>query len=275
PRLPRRGRGQGSLGRPDQPVGLHARLRAVSGRERAMRHRIGLLCLPAALALAAAASFSPSAHAADSFKGTFGAVAAADAVRVTWVVPHAPASDTVLDVGGPSAQATLDSIGGSQAYASFPYPGENTVTAPALIAGASGGKINLPAYPFWVGSSYPVAPKSEAGNGPYSIKAESSDSASTSSASVGLAPSGGGAAGLARSTASTATTPDTVTSEAATEITAFTAGPLKIGQVLSRAKTVFSGAGTLTRDADTQVTGMMVGDTPVALTAKGLVVGSS
>src|SRR5581483_3110993 len=49
----------------------------------------------------------------------------------------------------------------------------------------------------------------------------------------------------------------------------------KIGQVLSRAKTVFSGAGTLTRDADTQVTGMMVGDTPVALTAKGLVVGSS
>jgi len=237
--------------------------------------RIGLLVVPAGLALTAAGAFSPTAHAAEGFKGTFGATAAADAVRVTWIVPHAPASDTVLDAGGPSAQATLDSIGGSQAYASFPYPGENTVTAPALVAGASGGKINLPAYPFWVGSSYPVAPKSEAGSGPYSIKAESSDTASSASASVGLASSGQAAVGLARSTASTATAPEAVTSEAVTEVTAFAVGPLRIGQVLSRAKAVFSGAGALARDADTQVTGMMIADTPVAFTAKGLVVGSS
>src|SRR5581483_5197381 len=179
------------------------------------------------------------------------------------------------DAGGPSAQATLDSIGGSQAYASFPYPGENAVTAPALVAGASGGKINLPAYPFWVGSSYPVAPKAEAGSGPYSIKAESSDAASTASASVGLASNDQAAVGLARSTASTSSASEAVTSEATTEVTAFAVGPLKIGQVLSRAKAVFSGTGALTRDADTQVTGMMIADTPVALTAKGLVIGSS
>ncbi|HLJ07091.1 MAG TPA: hypothetical protein VKX24_01030 [Acidimicrobiia bacterium] len=237
--------------------------------------RMGLVVVPAGLALTAAGVFIPAAHAADGFKGTFGAVASADAVRVTWIVPHAPASDTVLDAGGPSAQATLDSIGGSQAYASFPYPGENTVTAPALVAGASGGKINLPAYPFWVGSTYPVAPKSEAGSGPYSIKAQSSDTESNASASVGLASSGQAAVGLARSTASTATAPEAVTSEAVTEVTAFAVGPLKIGQVLSRAKAVFSGTGTLARDADTQVTGMMIADTPVAFTAKGLVIGSS
>ena len=240
-----------------------------------MRRRIGLLVVPAALALTLGGTLIPTAHAADGFQGTFGAVAAADAVRVTWVVPHAPASDTVLDAGGPSAQAALDSIGGSQAYASFPYPGENAVTAPALIAGASGGKINLPAYPFWVGSSYPIAPKAESGSGPYSIKAESSDTASTASASVGLASGDQASMGLARSSASTTTAPEAVTSEATTEVTAFAVGPLTIGQVLSRAKTVFSGAGALTRDADTQVTGMKVGDTAVALTAKGLVIGSS
>ncbi len=215
-----------------------------------------------------------SAQGADGFAGTFGAVASADAVRVTWIVPHAPASDTVLDFGGPSAQATLDSIGGSQAFASFPYPGENAVTAPALIAGASGGQINLPSYPFWVGSTYPVTPKAESGGGPYAIKAESTDTSSTSSASVGLDSSGQAALGLAKSQASTVAAPDGVTSQASSEITAFAVGPLKIGQVISSAKAVFAN-GTVTRDAATKVNGAMVGETPVAFTEKGLVIGSS
>lgn len=222
-----------------------------------------------------AGPLSLSAHGAGGFRGTFGAVAAADAVRVTWIVPHAPASDTVMDFGGPSAQATLDSIGGSQAFAAFPYPGENVVTAPALIAGASSGQVNLPSYPFWVGSTYPVAPKSESGSGPYAIKAESTDTSSTSSASVGLASEGQASLGLARSAASAVSAPDGVTAQGATEVTAFAVGPLKIGQVLSKAEAVFSPDGQVRREADTRVTGAMVGDTPVAFTDKGLVVGSS
>lgn len=222
-----------------------------------------------------AGPLSLSAHGADGFQGTFAAVASADAVRVTWIVPHAPASDTVMDVGGPSAQATLDSIGGSQAFASFPYPGENAVTAPALVAGASGGQINLPSYPFWVGSTYPVSPKSESGSGPYAIKAESTDTSSTSSASVGLASDGQASLGLARSSASTVSAPEGVTAHGATEVTAFAVGPLKIGQVLSSATAVFSPDGPVRREADTRVTGAMVGDTPVTFTDKGLVIGSS
>jgi hypothetical protein len=227
------------------------------------------------VAATVAGPLSLSAHGADGYHGTFGAVAAGDAVRVTWIVPHAPASDTVLDFGGPSAQVTLDSIGGSQAFASFPYPGENAVSAPSLVAGASGGKINLPSYPFWVGSTYPVAPKAESGSGPYAIKAESTDTSSTSSASVGLDSGGQGSLGLARSSASALSAPDGVTAQAATEVTSFAVGPLKIGQVLSTAKAVFSTDGTVTRTADTRVTAAMVGDTPVAFTDKGLVVGSS
>jgi hypothetical protein len=229
---------------------------------------------PVALAGLVAGPLALAAQGAEGYAGTFGAVASADAVRVTWIVPHAPASDTVLDFGGPSAQAALDSIGGSQAFASFPYPGENAVTAPALIAGASGGQINLPSYPFWVGSTYPVAPKAESGSGPYSIKAESTDTSSTSAASVGLDAGGQAALGLAKSQASTVATPEGVTSEASSEVTGFAAGPLRIAQVVSSAKAVFDGK-TVTRDADTQVTGAMVGETPVALTSNGLVVGSS
>jgi hypothetical protein len=242
------------------------------------RHAVRLgspFLLAGLVAATVAGPLSLSAHGADGYHGTFGAVAAGDAVRVTWIVPHAPASDTVLDFGGPSAQVTLDSIGGSQAFASFPYPGENAVSAPSLVAGASGGKINLPSYPFWVGSTYPVAPKAESGSGPYAIKAESTDTSSTSSASVGLDSGGQGSLGLARSSASALSAPDGVTAQAATEVTSFAVGPLKIGQVLSTAKAVFSTDGTVTRTADTRVTAAMVGDTPVAFTDKGLVVGSS
>jgi len=227
------------------------------------------------LALLVGGPLGAAAQGAEGFKGTFGALASADAVRVTWLVPHAPVSDTVFDAGGPSAQATLDSLGASQAWASYPYPGENVVTGPAIIAGASGGQINLPAYPFWVGSDYPTTPKAESGNGPYGLKAQSTDTSSIGSATVGLTSDAQGTVGLARSVASTVAGPDGVTSEATTEVTAFAVGPLRIASVVSKAKAVYSASGQITRDADTQVTGVKVGETPVSLTAKGLVIGSA
>lgn len=234
-----------------------------------------VLLVPVVLAGVVAGPLSGSAIGAESFEGTFGALAVADAVRITMKVPYAPASDTVLDVGGPSAQAVLDSVGTSQAYASFPYPGENAVTAPALVAGASGGSINLPAYPFYVGSVHPIVPTAEAGGGPYSIKAESDEASSTGTASVGLAVEGQGAVGQARSVASTMSSAESVTAEGSTEVTSFAVGPLQLGRVVSRAKAVLDADGNLTRESDTRVIGALVADTPVALTPEGLVVGGS
>lgn len=240
---------------------------------RAVAQRV--LLLPIVLAGVVSGPLTGPAMGAETFDGTFGALAAADAVRVTMKVPHAPASDTVLDAGGPSAQAVLDSVGTSQAYASFPYPGENAVTAPALIAGASGGAINLPAYPFYVNSAYPLVPAAEAGGGPYSIKAESDETSSIGTASVGLAIEGQGAIGHAKSVASTISSAEAVTAEGTTEVTSFAIGPLQFGQVLSHAKAILGKDGSLTREADTQVVGASVGDTPVALTSEGLVVAGS
>lgn len=234
-----------------------------------------LLVLPVAIGGVVAGPLSGPATGAESFAGTFGAVAAADAVQVVFIVPHAPASDTVVDAGGPSAQAVLDSVGTSQAFASFPYPGENAVTAPSLIAGASGGAVNLPAYPFYVGSTYPISPSAESGSGPYMIKAESTETSSAATASVGLAVEGQGALGLAKSQASTVSAPEAVTADSSSEVTSFAVGPLHLGQVLSNAKVVLGADGTFTREADTRVIGAMVADTPVALTPQGAVVAGS
>jgi hypothetical protein len=206
------------------------------------------------------------------FNGTFRAESTADAVRITVIVPYAPLSNTVMDGGGPSTHAVLDTTGRSEAYASFPYPGENVVTAPPLIAGASGGQINLPAYPFFVGSNHPSVPKQEAGSGLYTIKAESSDASSTGSATAGINSEGQAALGLARSSSSTVAAAEGVTSQASTEITSFALGPLRLGRVFSNAKAVLGSDGNLTREADTQIVGTMVGDTAVAITPKGVVV---
>lgn len=231
--------------------------------------------LSALLAMGAIGLISGEANAAESFSGTYHADAAADGLRITVVVPHAAFSNTVMDGGGPSARAILDTAGRSEAFASFPYPGANIVGVPPIIAGASGGKLNPPAYPFWVGSSYPSVPKGESGGGPYLIKAESSDSASTATASAGLDAGGQAAVGLAKSETSTVAGVEAVTAQAMTDVTSFALGPLRLGRVFSTVKTVFGSDGVLTRQADTQVVGAMVGDTPVAITPKGLVVGGS
>jgi len=236
-----------------------------------VRRRMGL-ALAVLLGVASAGVAAGPAGADAGFAGTYHAESTADAVRITVLVPHAPLSNTVMDAGGPSTHAIIDTAGRSEAYASFPYPGDNVVTAPPLIAGASGGKINLPAYPFFVGSSSPSVPKQEAGSGPYAIKAESTDGASTASASAGLNSEGQAALGLARSASSTTASTDSVVSQAATEVTAFAVGPLKIGRVASTAKTVLGSDGQLSRQADTQIAGVMVGDTAVAITPKGLVI---
>ena len=57
---------------------------------------------------------------AEPFVGSYAASANADGVRLTFIAPKASLSDTAADVGGPSAQATLDSIGTSRSLSPFP-----------------------------------------------------------------------------------------------------------------------------------------------------------
>ena len=70
------------------------------------------------------------------------------------------AVDTFIDGGGPVAQSILDGLGNSQSFASLPYPSDNAISGPGLVAGLT-GLPSPPPYPFYVNSSYPTQEKAE------------------------------------------------------------------------------------------------------------------
>ena len=129
----------------------------------------GLLALVAgaaapagALGAARAATSTPTTTAASpasggASTGTFSGTAVADAVRVNVSIPNYLLIQDFVDGGGPSAQAVLDSLGVSKAFASFPYPGELGVSATGLVSILTG--FSLPSYPLIANSDYPVQPQ--------------------------------------------------------------------------------------------------------------------
>jgi hypothetical protein len=234
------------------------------------RRRLGLPAVGALLVLGPlAASIRPAAG-EGRFSGTFSALAAADGVRVTLFQPGVTLTKTLVDLGGPAAQATVNSLGESRAFASFPYPGDTAVAAPGLLRGA--GNIPAPAYPLYVASDNPAVPKQEAGDGPYALRAESTDSTSKALSNVGVRIEGLGDLGFSRSDSSAVSSGEGVTAHARTETSAFSVGPLRIGHVLSVADTVLGQDGLLSRKADTTVVGAMVGNAPVEITPGGIAV---
>ena len=210
---------------------------------------------------------------AEPFVGSYAASANADGVRLTFIAPKASLSDTAADVGGPSAQATLDSIGTSRSFASFPYPGETAVTSTGLVRTLSG--VPVPDYPLYANADYPIVPSREVGSGIFALKAESAARRSAAVASVGLAVEGAGTLGLVRSTASTDATGEAVVSEAKSVIESLSIGPLRLGHVVSTARVLLGPDGQLTRQSGTEVVGATVAGTDVALTPDGLKVGTT
>lgn len=230
--------------------------------------RAGLAAAGALLMVAPLATTVRPAAGEGRFSGTFAAVASADSVRVTLVEPGVTLTKTLIDLGGPTAQAAVNSLGESRAYASFPYPGDTAVAAPGLLRGA--GNIPAPDYPLYVASDNPAIPKQEAGDGPYALRAESSDAVSKASANLGVRIEGLGDLGLSRSESSAVSAAEAVTAHARTETSAFSIGPLRIGHIVSVADTVLGQDGLLTRQADTSVVGAMVGSAPVEITPGGV-----
>ena len=112
------------------------------------------LLIGAAMALGTLGLHADEARAASGF----GATASAFAARVTLHVEKAPISPTLVDVGGPGAQAALDSLGTTEGLAAFPYPGDLVLNLPGLaaglgpqlpslvsgVAGTIGGSLGLP-----------------------------------------------------------------------------------------------------------------------------------
>jgi hypothetical protein len=125
--------------------------------------------------------------------GSFTVSARADAVAIDIVDPAAPLfpNGEITDATPGTAQARLDSLGESDAFASSPYPGDSIAGLPSLIngLGGSGALPPLPAYPFIVNSSYPSTPTADQTQGPYSLTASSSTNASAAAARTGVVTS--------------------------------------------------------------------------------------
>jgi hypothetical protein len=236
--------------------------------------RVGLAAAIATTALTVGALAANAAEPAETYRGTYSAAAAADGLRVTMTLPAAPLSNTVADVGGPTAQAVLDSNGTSGAFASFPYPGANLAVAGGLVKGASNGQIPAPDYPFYVVAYNPTVPEQQVGSGPYTIRAESTGTSSQGTASAGVRSPGVGTLGLAEAKASTQLS-STVAGSASSHLTGLAIGPLEIGELFSSATTALGQDGKLDRKAETRIVAAKVGLTPVVIDSNGVSAGGT
>lgn len=127
---------------------------------------------------------------ADGFT-SFEGRAIAEGFRFTFGAPGFVAVDTFIDGGGPVASSVLDGLGNSQSFASLPYPSDNAISGPGLIAGLT-GLPSPPSYPFYVNSSYPTQEKAEYAGPGINLQALSAEPATE-----GTATSGGGGGGSA------------------------------------------------------------------------------
>ncbi len=116
--------------------------------------------------------------------------ARADGFLMEYFLPQTPLVGTgggLVDVSSASAQALVNSLGRSTAYASAPYPGEILVGLPGLANGLGAGDLPpVPDYPLYVNADYPAEPARRAELGPYVLAAESGEIASSGSMTVGV-----------------------------------------------------------------------------------------
>ena len=209
----------------------------------------------------------------------FTATASAMGIRIKVTIPGGPLTNTPVDSGGPTAQATLDSLGTSQGFAAFPDPGAFVLSVPGLVAGLlAAGPAGippiplpaLPAYPLFVATDAPLTPTASVGAGPYELTARSDDHSSQAEATAGLRSSAFGSLSLLHSQASVVATADgSVTAHAASELEGLTLGPLSIGVVRSTASIARANDGTVTPTTSLSIDLLRVGGIAVKLATSG------
>ena len=239
-----------------------------------MQHRIRTAAVMAVLGLVAAATGWSPAGAADLT--SFDARAQAEGFRYTFGAPGFVAVDTFIDGGGPVSQSLLDGLGNSQSFASLPYPSDNAISGPGLVAGLT-GLPSPPTYPFYVNSSYPTQEKATFAQPGINLEATSSDLATE-----GIATSGGGGNGSSVFAISAHTTSKrddatgNIIAEAATTADMINiGGVLKIASGAVSAKVTRSAGGDPIRESSFHLDGVNISGTAVGLNDKGFVFAGS
>lgn len=200
---------------------------------------------------------------------TFSALAAADGVRTTISDPGVVPTGATLGLSGPTAQAVIDSLGNSRAFASLPYPGDLAVSAPGLARGQ--GAAGVPDYPAYAASNSQGQPSSDVTTpAGYALHAKS-DTSSSSATATGGGASDAANAGSSVSSATVATKGGVVTATAESTTEAFEiAGVLRIGRVHALATATGDGKrSSELQFGDVTVAGQAVGITDQGLTTPG------
>lgn len=198
---------------------------------------------------------------------SYAAIASADSARVTVKTPGAPLSESIIDSGGPRAQASSGGVDGNIGYAAAPDPGEFLVGLPSALRGLAG--VDLPEYPLVAKSGYPATPESTAEAPGVRITSKSSRSRTDASVSLGTAD------GAVEVTAEAGSSDDGIAAEAEVVISHVAIGPLRLGGVKSRAVLRRNEKGELLRGSEFTVASANVAGVPVRVGASGLSYGNS
>lgn len=214
-------------------------------------HRKAGAAVCAALGLAIVPLISADAQA----DATYAAVAEATGTRVIFTNESIPLN-VAPQLQGPTASAVQNSLQQSDAYAAFPYPGEEVAGIPGVVGGAA--SVPLPAYPFVIATSFGDGAKQLSYPG-IELRAESTETLTQSTATGGSTGAGG------TSSARVARDGDAVVAKAVTDLDALRIGDSLVMSGLHAVATASrDSAGTLTRGSELSFT---------RLSAPGLVIG--
>lgn len=176
------------------------------------------------------------ARAADAPPSAGGAAvgtANASGIRTSYDFPGFLVVDQFYDVGGPVANANVNSSGAGTAFASFPYPGDTIVNAPALANVGTGQAFPF-TYPLYVVSDGNLTPKASAqdASGTIVLNAESGPRSAVSAAKA-AGPTAGVivTAGSLQNASVTIGADGTMTSTADSVTRGIDVGVLKIAEV--------------------------------------------
>jgi hypothetical protein len=171
--------------------------------------------------------------------------------------------DPLFDGGVSVAQAQIDSLGGTAAFASDPYPGGTVIGLPSLLGTATGGAIpSLPAYPLLVTSDQGT-PSGHIDAGTVVLDAQSRPGSSTGRTTDGVAS--------AQATTTADADGGRVHAHAETAIPSVQLSPLlSLNGLRSAADATRSPSGSLARSSSFEVAALTILGQRVALTPTGL-----
>ena len=181
----------------------------------------------------------------------FSGSATAEGVRLSLSATNAPVTNTPVDGTAPIAEAALDSLGSSQAFASSPYPGYYAVAGPGLIRALSQGRLDLPGYPLYARSEYPATPQQQVEHPLVALAAESSENHARGVARSGLDQdaTSSGVRQLSEAAVRVAENRTDATADASSSVYGLRLGPLALTEFQARARIVRSATGETTRTA--------------------------